>query len=109
LVISSKLKRRNRARVELPRILEKKGLIVVDLLSEYPPFIVPDIIKLDEPDLWIHEFVEASLWELLPNCARAQPHRKPPDVSRRVLDHDIPILREHQAENIRRGAPANDA
>lgn len=52
--------------VDLPEIREMKGYLTISILDDYPVFIVPNYVQLDSPELWVHEFVEACLWNIMP-------------------------------------------
>jgi len=52
--------------VDLPHIREMGSYIAIPILHGSPAFFLPNSIRLDEQDLWIHEFVEASLWDIMP-------------------------------------------
>lgn len=63
--IRSQLNGRERS-VDLPQIREIERYLAISILYGYPAFLLPNSIRLDEPELWIHEFVEASLWDIMP-------------------------------------------
>ncbi len=52
--------------VEPPMIREIRDFLAISILRGFPSFLVPCSISLDDPDIWVHEFVEASLWDIMP-------------------------------------------
>ncbi len=52
--------------VEPPLIQEIRDFLAISILRGFPSFLVPCSIRLDDPDIWVHEFVEASLWDIMP-------------------------------------------
>jgi hypothetical protein len=52
--------------VEPPPVREISDFLAISLFRGLPPFLLPCSIGLDDTDIWVHEFVEASLWEIMP-------------------------------------------
>ena len=52
--------------VQPPDVTEIEGYLSIRLVQDYPAFIVPGTIALDDAEIWTHEFTEATLWDVFP-------------------------------------------